>query len=139
MKIKMKTPAVFLALLGALILTGPASFADQPLMNKTALSGQTIKIYNVTSVNPDCTSAEPVTLRLLQMPSHGRAEVTNDSVFPNFPADNPRSACNHTKFPSVSILYASAPNFVGTDILSFEVFTSNGGDTNEIKVLITVK
>ena len=113
--------------------------AGPVMLNKTVLANQTIEVFAMTSVNPDCTPAQLATVRITQQPVHGTAKVTQDQAYPSFPATNTRSSCNKTKTPSVSVKYTPEEGFTGSDLMSVEAFTASGGDTNEIKILITVK
>jgi len=131
----------------AVIQTAPAApMAGQParpagplVINKTAPVGQMIDIITLNNVNPDCTPGTLGTLRVTQQPMHGTASIVQGESYPSFAANNPRSVCNKTKSPSVSIKYTPAQGFSGSDLMAVEAFTSSGGDSSEIKVLLTVK
>jgi hypothetical protein len=110
-----------IAALSLLMVSGVAN--AQP---RAVLSGATINIYNNAAVNPDCSSAGQIVLRITQPPEHGRVSVKNTRVFPYFPPFNPRSVCNHTRVPGVQLFYISQRGYFGSDSLSFEMFGPNG-------------
>ncbi len=118
--------------------TSSAQAANTQTVNKTALAGQTINLMNYATVNPDCTAGDPVTIKITEQPSHGKAVESNSDVFPSFPPTNPRFVCNRMKFPSTLVQYTAPEGFSGTDVVTVELFTASGGDS-ELKYLITVK
>ncbi len=119
--------------------TQPARPTGPSIINKVGVSGQPINIAQLTNVNPDCTAGTVGLIKITQQPAHGKAVVEDKDIYPNFPSTNMHATCNSQKFPGLVVSYTSAPGFTGSDLMAIEVFTRSGGDSNEIKVLVTVK
>lgn len=90
-----------------------------------------------TAVSPDC-GVLPITLRVLQQPINGKHEVLEEPGFAFFAQSNPRSKCNDKNVPGTAIYYTSNPAFKGTDHVSIETFSADGG-YRETRFVITVK
>ncbi len=91
-----------------------------------AASGKPMIFYHASSVNPDCTSAGNVTIRVTQAPQHGRIVITRKRIFPNFRENNVRSACNRRGSPGVEVSYVSARGYIGPDSAAIETIWPNG-------------
>jgi hypothetical protein len=89
-------------------------------------SGQTIQLYFVASVNPDCSAAGEPTVRITSPPQHGRAALdkTHDFVF--FQQSNVRSECNRRRVSGVAVRYTSQRGYVGSDSVGVEIFFPKG-------------
>ena len=139
------------SLIVALLLTG--CFSQQTIIapggktvvgrdrtvSKTVLANQKSMIDRIFSVNPDCTTRDgAITVRITQPPAHGTVTVSQFSDYPNYPAANPRSACNKQRLPEHLVEYMPQPNFTGADMFSFEVFVDNG-QASVNKVMLTVE
>ena len=53
-------------------------------------------------------------------------EIRRVGVFPNFPEQNPRRACNRRRVPGVQVIYVSQRGYVGSDNVVIEVFFPAG-------------
>jgi len=93
----------------------------------TTLSGKAIRVnYRTDTINPDCTTYSQSILRVSQPPQHGRVQIVRSRVFPNFPANNVRSACNQRRVTGLVAFYNPQRGYVGTDSFGLEYFTSTG-------------
>ena len=140
---------VFVAILelGGCVAQQQATMAPRPFvaapvqgrfLNKTVLAGTRLEADHVTSINPDCTIAGHVTVRVTQEPVHGTIQVIDGEMFPSYPSNNPRSACNTRKVPATVIDYTPASGFVGSDFFVYEIFGPDGSDVST-KAAIAVK
>ncbi len=106
--------------------------------HKVAIQGKSTRIEGFWEVNPDCTSREFGTIRVVDQPSHGTAVVYQETDFPSFAAANPRSACNSRKIPGTFVKYTPAPGYAGDDSLSIEAVNADGM-SRKIDFTITVE
>lgn len=111
---------VVFAIVG-LLLSITAAQAD-----KAVASGRPLMLYHYYSTNPDCTSAGEVVMRVAQGPEHGRVSVRRAGIFPNFPVNNVRSACNRRRVPGVEAVYVSQRGYLGPDLVVLEVLSPSG-------------
>ncbi len=124
--------------LAALSLLLSTMTAHAEYLSKTALSGASINIYHAYSVNPDCSSAGQMVVRVTNPPQHGRIVVKNAQVFPFFPEFNPRSVCNRRRVPGVRVFYSSDRGYTGSDAAAIEIF-SPSGQTHDVSYSISVR
>jgi hypothetical protein len=101
----------------ALLLSAGAAQAE-----KVVPSGKPLILYRVSAVNPDCTSAGEMVLRVAQGPEHGRVSIHHAGVFSEFPASNVRSACNGRRTRGVEATYVSQRGYLGWDTVVLESF-----------------
>jgi|SRR5579872_5540499 len=93
---------------------------------KVVASGRPLNLYHAYAINPDCTSAGAIIVRIEQAPAHGRVTVRHTGVFPNFPESNPRSACNRRRVPGVQVVYVSQRGYLGPDLVVLVVLFPAG-------------
>jgi len=105
---------------------------------RTVVVGQTSTLDAMWNLNPDCTTRTNPTVRIVEQPVHGTVAINQRTDYPNYPTNNPRSACNKTQQPGVFVDYTPAPGFAGTDIVSFEEISDRGVDRTW-KMILTVK
>lgn len=107
-------------------------------LQRGAVSGRKQRVQDYFAVRPDCTNVGfPVTV-LKKRPVHGTVRIANGEVFPNYPADNPRHACNVKKIPAVQIFYTSLNGYTGPDVFDVTTVYPDGGirkDTIKIDVI----
>ena len=91
----------------------------------TTLSGKPIRVnHHTDTINPDCTTYSQTIMRVGQPPQHGKVQIVRSRVFPNFRANNVRSACNKLRVTGLVAYYNPQRGYVGTDSFSLEYFTS---------------
>ncbi len=112
--------------------------AAPQVYNKTALSGQITRIDFSSNLNPDCSVRNIPTVRVIDQPVHGTAQVTQTDDFTAFPPQNIHSACNIKKSRGAALDYIASPGYVGGDYLSFESINADGVD-HIFKIALTVK
>ena len=95
----------------------------------TAISGRPAKLSHYANLNPDCTSAGEVVVRVTQEPGHGRAVTQAAQGYTSYTADNPRSQCNLHATPGVDLIYTSAPGYFGPDTVGADAIYASGGES----------
>jgi hypothetical protein len=91
-----------------------------------AAAGRPLELYWATSVNPDCSSAGAVTIKVAEPPSNGRVTISRSGVFPNFSAANIRQRCNVRRVAGVKALYTSRRGYQGPDRVALDVIWPSG-------------
>ena len=115
--------------------SNPQSFVGK---TKFVPSGGKVLLWQGYSLNPDCSSLGPITVKLVQSPGHGTVTDITTKVFPNFPANNPHSICNTRKVPGQRMTYASSGSFTGQDLVEIEAFFPDGS-AQVIRIPIIVR
>jgi len=90
------------------------------------VGGQSIQLYFLASINPDCTARGYSTMTVTQQPQHGRVRITRGSDFVTIPESNARSACNRRRVPGVGIHYTAPRGYTGPDSVVVEMITPSG-------------
>lgn len=107
-------------------------------ISKSVLAGQTLTVAHSISLNPDCTSRGFATLRIVQPPAHGVANIVTRNDYPSFYGKNPRAECDKQKHPGRFVDYVPENGFVGQDFLIVEHIGLTGED-KMLRITITVK
>jgi dienelactone hydrolase len=100
----------------------------QPIFHRTVPADATATIDFSSSVNPDCSSRGLPTVRITQPPLHGTAKVGERDSYPKFSPGSPYATCNTVKVPGIAVDYTPSIGFTGTDLLTFEVVTTDHQD-----------
>jgi len=103
-----------------------ATAAQAQFVTKYAVSGQPLKLDFAASVNPDCSSLGPPTIRVVRVPEHGRLTVVQTKDFATFRPSNPRSVCNQRRVAGTAIRYVSQRGFIGMDAAGVEIIFASG-------------
>jgi hypothetical protein len=110
--------------LSALMLSGAG--AEAAYAYKVAAAGKPLELYWATSVNPDCSAAGAVTIKVVEPPSHGRVSINRTGVFPTFSAANVRQRCNTRRVAGVKAIYVSQRGYQGPDRVAIDVIWPSG-------------
>jgi hypothetical protein len=98
-------------------LVSSSAFAEEGLEKKqwtrVVPSGTNQRIGFFYWLNPDCSSAGNVNVRVTKQPEHGSTETVTTSNFPFFSKDNVRAKCNEHKVRGVQRNYKSAEKYTG--------------------------
>jgi hypothetical protein len=116
--------------LGALILAAVSACAvnasrQNPPQSRSVQSGsrdQVAFFYNLTT---ECQPAGVPQITVTKAPANGTVTIGSGPHQPQYPADNPRSACNQQSVASAEVYYQSAPNFHGGDDFAIQVSYSS--------------
>jgi hypothetical protein len=87
------------------------------------VSGERQRIDFISVLNPDCSSAGYVTVRVIELPAHGELTTEKGIDYPTYPKNNQRYQCNLKKVPVVNVYYRSIPGYVGADTVTFETIS----------------
>ena len=96
------------------------------------------RVYRFYHLNPDCTVAGPVTVRVIKGPSNGTLEIDSGPGYSGYPQDNARAKCNTVQTEVTNVWYRSNSNFTGQDESEVEAFFTTGSSIRT-KLVITVK
>jgi len=133
----MKT-VIVLALAAAVSAPVLAQTIPPAVIAPTVPSGKTRQIGFFTAINPDCTGAGDIDSRIIKKPLNGDVQLEPGPGFANFPATNPRSACNAKQVQGVKVIYTSKDGYIGKDNFELEFIGPTGID-NIWKYTVTVK
>ncbi len=98
---------------------------------RVVVSGKSQRLAFLTSLNPDCTSAGDVDVRVTKEPEHGKVDTSTASLFPNYPKESNRYKCTEHKVKGVQINYKSAEKYTGKDEFDLLILYP-GGIASEI-------
>ena len=87
--------------------------------HKVIHSGQSVVVYHLYSLDPNCRSLGHYEITLLTQPHGGVVQTSAALDYPNFPQSNVRWVCDRRRSASDQIVYRASPGFTGED--SFEV------------------
>ncbi|MCA3650200.1 MAG: hypothetical protein IOB85_03845 [Methylobacterium sp.] len=129
----------FLLLLSAILLTISPALAQkkrgaEPPPEKiqyeavtiTAVAGQEILVRRGYALARDCTVREPNRIAVITAPKSGELTEKSLETFPNYPKDNPRSACNSQKIMATYATYKARDDFQGDDAFRFAIVYFDG-------------
>jgi dienelactone hydrolase len=94
---------------------------------RTVRSGQGSTVNFAYAVNLDCTSRGLPKVRVSEAPQHGSVAVLARDGHPAFPPGNPFAKRNVANVPGVAVTYTPAQGFSGSDTVTFEETTVDGG------------
>ena len=107
------------------------ALSNQSNQVRGAESGKKQRFNQYVFIHPDCSAPELPTVKIAKPPSHGQVSVEPEEVYPNFPKDNVRSACNSQKVKAMVAYYTSEAGFTGIDNFSLETIFPAGGFTHQ--------
>jgi hypothetical protein len=106
----------------AVLLSGVAC-AQSAMLDRhfKGKSGRDINVGIFASMKPDCTPGTLPIVRLAVSPLHGKIVLKKGKLHAtNF------KQCLSTDLPAFVALYRSVPGFVGQDVLTLEIISTNG-------------
>jgi hypothetical protein len=106
--------------------SGPAKGYADVHIAKAALAGQQVRLWWATLLNPDCTAAGTMETQVVGRPRHGTLLLSDDPVYPDFVAPNPRAACDDRKVPGKQAFYTPDRDYHGHDKVVLTNATSEG-------------
>jgi hypothetical protein len=117
------------------LATSPVAAKD---IEKTVPAGESLKSIGFSSINPDCSSGGYPNVRIVTKPSNGELNVAKGDMFPSYPKNNPRSACNAKKVAATMLDYQPKAGFTGKDSFAVQVIFPSGKE-EKFNYAITVK
>ena len=115
----------------------PASSSALPTM--TVVGGERQRIDFISALNPDCSSAGYVTVRVIAPPAHGELTTEKGIDYPTYPKNNQRYQCNLKKVPIVNIYYRPVPGYIGVDAVTIKVRSSGFTSYKNSTITIVVR
>jgi hypothetical protein len=76
-------------------------------------------------LNPDCSSAGNINVRVVNQPEHGKVQVVSASDYPNYSKEQLRFKCNQHRVKGTAITY-KADKYVGDDAFDVLVIYPEG-------------
>ncbi len=104
--------------------------------NKTVVAGGSLLLAHYASINLDCTSRGPVTVRVVSGPSSGSVRIEQGLGYGNF--TNEYRQCSARKTFGANVRYTPHKGFTGMDSVQFDVIFPSGFERIE-SISITVK
>ncbi len=124
------------------VWTGPAaedtSAKQARSSHRDVVGGETTLLNFFYAVNPDCSLRGIPTIRLVQLPLHGRAVVAQRREFPRFPPGLPIARCDDVKVAGAALEYTPTSGYSGSDVLTFEAVNLDKSDL-VFQIAITVR
>jgi hypothetical protein len=87
-------------------------------------SGASQRVSFLTWINPDCSSAGNINVRVVNQPEHGKVEVVSASDYPNYSKEQLRFKCNQHRVKGTAITYKA--EYVGDDAFDVLVIYPEG-------------
>ena len=84
-------------------------------------SGARDKIAYFYNLTASCQPEGVPQVTVTKTPGNGSVTIGTGDDLPQYPADNPRSACNQQPVGSTEVYYQSRPDFHGVDDFSIAV------------------
>jgi len=115
----------FLGSAAFLLIVGHDAVAQSlPPVNLSPVvpSGVKRQLAFVSALNPDCSSAGEIEVRVLRSAKNGTVEIENGFGYPNYDEKNQRYSCNTRLVQGVRISYTSAEGFIGKDQFDLDLF-----------------
>jgi hypothetical protein len=100
-------------------------------------SGTSQRVSFFTWINPDCSSAGNINVRVVNQPEHGKVEVASTSDYPHYSKEQLRFKCNHHRVKGVAVSY-KADKYVGDDAFDVLVIYPEGF-AREVRYDISVR
>ncbi len=91
-----------------------------------AASGAKQRIGFFASLNPDCTAAGNVNVRVTKQPEHGTVETVATTEYAHYPKENIRSKCNQHKVKGTLVNYKAAEKYTGNDEFALLILYPSG-------------
>jgi len=115
-----------------------AQATNPTTVQKITLAAVRTTVWGVADLDPDCSVAGPMTVKIRKEPRHGKVEIEDENGFVVYLASNPRFHCNKIQVPMKKIYYTAEDNYDGNDKIELEAFSSRGYSW-KASVNITVK
>jgi hypothetical protein len=96
-----------------------------PTVFPIVVSGERTRVGITFHLNPDCTSAGKITVRLLEAPKNGTVEILTERTYADYEKTDPKFKCNEQLSEMPAFYYTSREGFKGRDRFSIEIFYPN--------------
>ena len=97
-------------------------------LTRAATAEQKSRLDFLSDLQPDCSSAEKLEVRVLEQPQHGTLAIENGQAFTEFPQDDRRAACNARQSDGRLVFYQPDADYRGADSITLSVTSPVTGD-----------
>jgi hypothetical protein len=95
-------------------------------LTRDAAAEQKLRLDFLYKILPGCSSAGPLTVRVLEQPQHGTLSIEKGKASTDFPKDDGRAACNTRQSDGTLVFYQSGADYRGADSLTLYVVSPLG-------------
>jgi hypothetical protein len=95
-------------------------------LTRDAAAEQKLRLDFLYKILPGCSSAGPLTVRVLEQPQHGAVSIEKGKASTDFPKDDGRAACNTRQSDGTLVFYQSGADYRGADSLTLYVVSPLG-------------
>ena len=95
-------------------------------IDKAAIGAAEIRLWQNTSVEPDCSPHGQTTLTIVHPPQNGTVRISDEPFFYVFPPQSARAACSQQKVPGHRAFYTASTGFSGHDKVVLEAAQPDG-------------
>jgi hypothetical protein len=95
-------------------------------LTRAAAAEQKFRLDFLYKILPGCSSAGPLTVRVLAPPQHGTLAIEKGQSSTDFPKDDGRAACNARQSDGTLVFYQSSPDYRGADSITLYVVSPLG-------------
>jgi len=99
---------------------------DSEKLSRVVASGAKQRMGFYASLNPDCTAAGDINVRVTKQPEHGTVETIATTDYAYYPKENIRSKCNQHKVKGTMVNYKAAEKYTGNDEFDLLVLYPHG-------------
>ena len=107
-------------------------------VSRTVPTGKEWQIGFYAALNPDCSGAGDIDVRLTKKPQNGAVELEPGPGFPIYQQNSPLHVCNVKQVQGIRVKYTSKEGYIGRDAFDLELLDPRGNDF-VVKYSVTVK
>jgi hypothetical protein len=107
-------------------------------IDKAVVGSAPIRLWQNTSIEPDCSPKGQPTLTVVHPPEHGVVQISDEPFFYVWPLTSPYAACNQQKVPGHRAFYTATVGYSGNDRVVLEG-SQPDGYVRRITVNISVR
>jgi hypothetical protein len=97
-------------------------------LTRAATAEQKSRLDFLYDLQPDCSSAGKLVVRILEQPQHGTLSIENGQALTDFPQDDRRAACNAHQSDGTLVFYQPGADYRGADSITLSVTLPVAGD-----------
>ncbi len=97
-------------------------------LTRAATAEQKSRLDFLYDLQPDCSSAGKLVVRVIEQPHHGTLAIENGQAFTEFPQDDRRAACNAHQSDGTLVFYQPSADYRGADSITLSVTSPVAGD-----------
>jgi len=97
-------------------------------LTRTATAEQMSRLDFFYDLQPDCSSAGKLVVRILELPQHGTLSIGYGRAFTDFPQNDQRAACNAHQSDGTLVFYQPSADYRGADSITLSVALPLVGD-----------